>query len=111
MAYYWWVFPNFMVNVYGGIMDTNLVVPLGPDRCRVIFDFYFSETEGAAARRFMAESIAVAEQVQQEDMAICEDVQHGLASGAFDSGRFSVRREAAGYHFHVLLARHLQKAI
>ena len=46
IAYYWWVFPNFMINVYGGVMDTNLVLPLGPDRCRVIFDFYFRETEG-----------------------------------------------------------------
>jgi choline monooxygenase len=110
MAYYWWVFPNFMVNVYGGVMDTNLVVPLAPDRCRVIFDFYFSDTEGPAAQEFNAQSIAVAEQVQREDMEICEDVQRGLASGAFDTGRFSVRREAAGHHFHILLARHLQHA-
>jgi choline monooxygenase len=111
MAYYWWVFPNFMVNIYGGIMDTNLVLPLGPDRCRVIFDFYFRQTEGAEARQFIAESIAVAEQVQQEDVAICVDVQCGLASGAFETGRFSVRREAAGHHFHVLLAKHLQTAV
>jgi choline monooxygenase len=109
MAHYWWVFPNFMVNVYGGVMDTNLVVPLGPDRCRVIFDFYFGETEGTAARKFIAESISVSEQVQREDTAICEDVQRGLASGAFDTGRFSVRREVAGYHFHVLLARWLER--
>jgi choline monooxygenase len=110
-ASYWWVFPNFMINVYGGVMDTNLVLPLAPDRCRVIFDFYFRETEGAEARQFIADSIAVAEQVQQEDMSICEDVQRGLASGAFDTGRFSVRREAAGYHFHVLLANHLRPAV
>ena len=42
--------------------------------------------------------------MQLEDVGICEDVQRGLASGAFDTGRFSVRREAAGYHFHQLLA-------
>ena len=53
-AHYWWVFPNFMVNLYQGVMDTNLVLPLGPDRCRVIFDFYFAETEGAAAEAFVA---------------------------------------------------------
>jgi choline monooxygenase len=122
MAYYWWVFPNFMVNVYGGIMDTNLVLPLSPDRCRVIFDFYFPATAGSprpgerdvagtAARQFMADSIAVAEQVQREDMAICEDVQRGLASGAFNTGRFSVRREVAGFHFHVLLAQQLQSEV
>src|SRR5205085_1884873 len=41
-AYYWWVFPNFMVNLYEGIMDTDLVLPLGPGHCRVVFDFYFA---------------------------------------------------------------------
>ena len=40
-AAYWWLWPNFMVNVSDGVMDTNLVLPLGVDRCRVIFDFYF----------------------------------------------------------------------
>jgi choline monooxygenase len=107
-AYYWWVYPNFMLNLYQGVMDTNLVLPLGPDRCRVIFDFYFADTEGAQAQRTMADSIAVAEQIQREDIGICEEVQRGLASRAFDTGRFSVRREAAGYHFHQLLARQLQ---
>ena len=110
-AYYWWVFPNFMLNIYAGVMDTNLVLPLGPDRCRVIFDFYFVETDGAAAKKIIAESIAVAEQIQQEDIGICEEVQRGLASRSYSTGRFSVRREAAGYHFHRLLARQLQNTI
>src|SRR5207253_10837121 len=106
-AYYWWIFPNLMLNLYQGVMDTNLVLPLGPDRCRVVFDFYFADTEGDARKRFIAESIAVGEQVQREDMAICEEVQRGLKSRSYDTGRFSVKREAAGYHFHRLLARTL----
>jgi choline monooxygenase len=89
-------------------MDTNVVLPLGPERCRVVFDFYFARTEGPEAQRFMAESIAVSEQIQQEDIAICEDVQRGLGSRSYDTGRFSVRREAAGYHFHRLLAQRLR---
>src|SRR5262249_35990074 len=105
-AHYCWVFPNLMVNIYAGVMDTNLVLPLGPDRCRVIFDFYFS---GNVASGFIAQSIAVAEQVQREDVGIWEGVQRGLASRFYDTGRFSVRREAGGYHFHQLLARHLRK--
>src|SRR5262249_41588954 len=40
-AMYWFVFPNFMLNLYEGVMDTNLVQPLGPERCRVVFDFCF----------------------------------------------------------------------
>jgi choline monooxygenase len=106
-AHYWWIFPNLMINLYQGVMDTNLVLPLGPDACRVVFDFYFAEVEGEEARRFATQSMQVAHQIQLEDQGICEEVQRGLASRSFDTGRFSVRREAAGYHFHRLLAWHL----
>jgi choline monooxygenase len=107
VAMYWWVFPNFMLNLYQGVMDTNLVLPLGPERCRVIFDFYFADMEGDLAA-FIRESIAVAHRIQEEDVDICEEVQRGLRSRAFQTGRFSVKREAAGYHFHQLLARRLR---
>ncbi|HEV3261857.1 MAG TPA: SRPBCC family protein [Gemmataceae bacterium] len=108
LAQYWWLFPNLMLNLYAGVMDTNLVLPLGPDRCRVVFDFWFADTAGPAADQFMHESMAVAHQIQLEDVGICEEVQRGLASRSFDTGRFSVRREIGGYHFHQLLARRLQ---
>mgnify|MGYP000446640170 CR=1 FL=1 len=104
LAQYWYAYPNFMLNLYDGVMDTNLVIPLGPDRCRVVFDFYFASGDPA----FHARSVATAHQIQLEDLGICEDVQRGLASGAFDTGRFSVKREIAGHHFHRLLARSLQ---
>jgi choline monooxygenase len=108
-AYYWCVFPNFMMNIYQGVMDTNLVLPLGPERCRVLFDFYFVDTESEAARAFNTQSIAVGHQVQLEDVGICEEVQRGLASRSYSVGRFSVKREGAGYHFHQLLARWLRQ--
>jgi choline monooxygenase len=108
-AYYWWVFPNFMMNLYQGVMDTNLVLPLGTDSCRVIMDFYFDQTEGLEAKRFIEQSIEVGHQIQLEDVGICEEVQRGLSSRSFSTGRFSVKREAAGYYFHQLLARRLRK--
>jgi choline monooxygenase len=104
LAAYWWVFPNFMANLYGNAMDTNLVLPLGTDRCRVVFDFYFA---AGTTEAFKDESVKVAERVQAEDVGICEEVQRGLRSAAFVSGRFSAKRENAGYHFHKLLAKHL----
>lgn len=108
IAQYWYVFPNFMLNLYDGVMDTNRVLPLGPDRCRVEFDFYFATSGPAADPEFRAHSIETAHEIQGEDLGICEEVQRGLASGAFDTGRFSVKREIAGYHFHRLLARCLR---
>lgn len=106
-AAYWWVYPNLMLNAYEGIMDTNLVLPLGPDRCRVLFDFYFAD-QRPEARAQQADSIKVADQIQAEDVGICEDVQRGLRSRSFDTGRYSVRREQGVHHFHCLLARQLQ---
>lgn len=104
-AMYWWIFPNLMINLYQGIMDINVVQPLGPDRCRVLFDFYFQEGEEP---EFMEQSIAIADQIQREDMEICEEVQKGLRSRSYETGRFSVKRESGDFHFHRLLARYLR---
>ena len=107
-AYYWWIFPNLMINIYQGVMDTNLVLPLGPGRCRVLFDFYFAETDGAENQEFITDSMAVAHQIQLEDQEVCAEVQRGLQSKSYDTGRFSVKREGGGYHFHQLLVRWLR---
>jgi choline monooxygenase len=106
-AQYWWVFPNYMLNLYDSVMDANLVLPLGPDRCRVVFDFFFAP---GTSETFIRDSISVADRIQIEDGGICEEVQRGLGSRSYETGRFSVRREAAGYHFHQLLGRRLRPA-
>ena len=109
-AFYLWLYPNFMINAYEGVMDTNLVLPLGVDRCAVVFDYYFSDTSAAAEARHK-ESIAVSEQVQDEDVAICDAVQRGLSSRAYVAGRLSVRREAGEHLFHRLLHADFAKVL
>ena len=109
-AYYYWIYPNFMINWYRGAMDTNLVVPRSVDRTDVIFDFYFADVSEAARARNLA-SIAVSEQIQEEDVAICESVQRGLKSRAYNTGRLSVRREAGEHLFHRLLYADLKTGV
>jgi choline monooxygenase len=106
-ALYAFVYPNLMLNRYGPILDTNWVVPLSHDRTRVVFDFYFRETEGAAARAFIERSLAASERVQEEDVAICESVQVGVGSPAYDRGIYAAAIEHAAHHFHRLLAADL----
>ncbi|HST09505.1 MAG TPA: SRPBCC family protein, partial [Terriglobales bacterium] len=106
-AWYFWQYPNFMINCYAGYMDTNLVIPLDVDHCRVIFDFYFSDIS-EARRDYNTQSLAVCDRVQSEDLGICEDVQRGLKSRAYGAGRLSVRREAGEQLFHRLLAADLK---
>ena len=108
VARYWWLFPNLMVNVYEGVMDVNVVLPLAPERCRVIFDFYFADVDSPGREKFIADSTAVAHQVQLEDQTICEQVQRGLGSRSYDTGRYSAKRESGCYHFHRLLAAYLR---
>ncbi len=106
-AWYFWQYPNLMINCYEGYMDTNLVLPLDVDHCRVIFDFYFSDVSDAR-REHNRQSIAVGDRVQEEDLSICEAVQRGLKSRAYGAGRLSVRREAGEHLFHRLLAAELK---
>ncbi len=110
-ALYAFVYPNFMLNRYGPILDTNWVVPVGPDRTRVTFDFFFRDTVGPTAGEFIERSIAASHRVQEEDVAICESVQKGLGSPAYDRGIYAPGVERAAYHFHRLLADDLRGGV
>lgn len=100
-ALYFFVFPNVMLNVMPGRLQSNRILPLGPDRCRVEFDYFYQQDPEATAR--IDEDRAFSDAVQHEDMAICEAVQKGLASGFYEAGRLSPRRESGVWHFHELL--------
>ena len=106
-AWYFWQYPNLMINCYEGYMDTNYVIPVDADHCTVIFDFYFSDVS-ESRREYNTQSVDVGSRVQEEDLGICEDVQRGLKSRAYGTGRLSVRREAGEQWFHRLLAADLK---
>jgi choline monooxygenase len=109
-AWYFWQYPNLMINYYEGYMDTNLVLPVDVDHCRVIFDFYFADVS-EAGREYNQQSVAVGARIQEEDLGICEAVQRGLKSRAYGAGRLSVRREAGEHLFHRLLAADLKAGV
>jgi choline monooxygenase len=102
-ALYYQIFPNFMLNILPNRLQTNVVVPVAADRCRVIFRYYYDEVDSAAARKKIDEDLSYSDKVQQEDIEICQRVQQGLQSRAYDRGRFSVEFEGAVYHFQKLL--------
>jgi choline monooxygenase len=100
-ACYFFVYPNVMLNIVPGRLQSNRVLPLGPDRCRVEFDYYYAMDPGAMGR--IDEDRAFSDAVQHEDMAICEAVQKGLTSGFYEAGRLSPKRESGVWHFHQCL--------
>ncbi len=101
-ALYFWVFPNLMLNVYPDNLSTNLIVPLDERRTLTIFEWFFHDPESAEVQEKIASTVKFSDEVQQEDIAICEAVQRGLRSFSYDRGRYSVARENGVHHFHWL---------
>jgi len=108
-ALYYQIFPNLMLNVVPGRLQSNVVIPVAADRCKVIFRYYYDDVTSAPARERIEADVAFSDKVQREDAEICERVQQGLGSRAYDKGRFSVRFEEGVYHFQKLL-KHAYRA-
>jgi choline monooxygenase len=100
-ALYYWLFPNFMLNVYPDNLSSNIILPMGPDQTLTIFEWYAYSGEVAQA------TVDFSDEIQREDIAICESVQKGLRSANYNQGRFSVKRENGVHHFHGLLSEFL----
>jgi choline monooxygenase len=103
-ALYFWLFPNLMLNVYPDNYSTNLIVPLEPEKTLTVFEWFFRAPEEPQVKDRIRRAIEFSDEIQREDIAICEAVQRGLRSRTYVSGRYSVRRESGVHHFHGLLA-------
>jgi choline monooxygenase len=97
-ADYFWIFPNWMLNCYPDNVSLNIILPLEPERTLAIFEWYLPEENlGSEAAR---KSVNFSDEVQLEDMAICEIVQKNLHSRSYDHGRYSVKQERGVHAFH-----------
>ena len=101
-GYYWFLFPNLMLNFYPWGLSINVVRPLAVDRTRVSFLTYVGKPEklgrGAGADL---------DQVEHEDEGVVEAVQKGVRSRLYTRGRYSPDREQGVHHFHRMLAASL----
>ncbi len=99
-AFYFWLFPNTMLNFYPWGLSMNVVSPLGAARTRVSFISYvWNESlreQGVGSNLH---------KVEMEDEEVVESVQRGVSSRLYDRGRFSARREVGTHHFHHMLAQ------
>ena len=107
-AFYYFVFPNMMLNIVGQRLQVNLIVPTGADTCDVIFDYLYADPSQLET---IAADFKYSEVVQREDEEICERVQIGLGSRSYHVGRYSVQREEGVHHFHDLLRSAYRQAL
>jgi choline monooxygenase len=100
-AYYFFLFPNTMLNFYPWGLSLNTVTPLAVDRTRIVYRTFV----GDRSRRGGAGGAL--DRVELEDEEIVEQVQRGVRARLYDRGRYSPSREAGVHHFHRLLTRAL----
>jgi choline monooxygenase len=108
-ALYYWVFPNMMLNLYPDNLSLNLVIPLGVEKTLTVFEWYFASPGTGSGWESMQQGIAFSDQIQQEDIVLCEQVQRGLKSRTYTTGRFSTLRENGVHHFQSLVREFLAK--
>jgi len=101
-AYYYWLFPTTMFNVYPWGVSVNVVIPLAVDRTKVSFLSYVWDPS-----RLDTGAGAGLDRVEREDEVVVESVQRGVRGRLYDRGRYSPAREQGVHHFHRLLARAL----
>ena len=104
-AFYYFIFPNIMLNILPGRVQTNVIRPLSTGKTEVLFSYYYEDISSPEALESIRNDIDYSHKIQLEDVEICEEVQKGLRSKAYDKGRFSVEREEGVYHFQTLLKK------
>ncbi len=102
-AYYYWLFPNLMLNFYPWGLSLNVVEPLDHERTKVSFRTYRFESQPFNRSENQLEI------TEMEDEAVVESVQLGIQSRFYKQGRFSPTMEKGVHHFHRLIAEFLGK--
>ncbi len=105
-GFYAYLWPNFTINIYPGPgnVSLNLFVPVDVNRTLAIYDYCFVDEVSAEEEQNFVRFI---DQVQDEDVVLCESVQRGLRGGYFDQGKLMLSRENALRHFQKLVYKQL----
>ena len=99
-AYYYWFHPGLMLNFYPWGLSVKLGVPLSVNRTAIVYHGFGGDESlldmGAGGDL---------DKVEDEDQFVVEATQRGVASRAYERGRYSPTRETGVHHFHRLLTR------
>lgn len=101
-AFYFWIFPNIMLNFYPWGLSVNLVKPISPAKTKVSFITYLH-----GENRFEGAASTMMDKVEREDEFVVEGVHKGLQSRFYKAGRFAPTREQGVHHFHRMLSERL----
>jgi choline monooxygenase len=102
-AYWWWLFPTTMLNLYPWGLSMNVVEPLSVSRTRIRFLTYVAD-ESLRGRGAGGDL----HKVELQDEAVVQQVQRGMRSRLWRPGRYSPQHERGVHHFHQMMAAALR---
>ncbi len=97
-AYYWWIFPNLMLNFYPWGLSINVVKPKGISSTQVVYHGMVLDQD-----KFGIGAGGDLDTVEHEDQDIVEGCNLGMNSPLYHRGRYSPTMEKGVHHFHRLL--------
>jgi len=108
-AFYYFIYPNLMLNIMPGRLQTNQIIPITEKETLVVFDYFYDDIKSKPGLKSIKEDILTSDKIQNEDIEICEKVQKGVSSITYNKGRFSVECETGVHHFQNLLRMDFKK--
>jgi glycine betaine catabolism A len=91
----WLFYPNLMLSLAADHVAAFTLYPHAPDRTTVVCDFLFHPDEIAQAEFDPEDAVGFWDVTNRQDWRICEGVQKGMASRAFQSGFYAPMEDAS----------------
>ena len=99
---YYWIFPNLMLNFYSWGLSINIIEPISKDRTKIRFLSYPIKN-----KQQPSVGDAKLSNVEKEDQKVVLNVQKGIESRYYNSGRYSPLCEKGLHHFHLLISKYI----
>jgi glycine betaine catabolism A len=89
------IYPNFMLSLSAEHVAAFALWPQGPERTRIVCDFLFDQSEMTKPDFDPSDAVDFWDLVNRQDWAICESVQSGMHSRAFQFGYYAPMEDAS----------------
>ena len=101
-GYYYWIFPNIMLNFYDWGLSVNIIEPISKNKTRIRFLSY-----PIKGNKKSKKAILDLIRVEMEDQSVVKSVHKGISSKFYTKGRYSPEHEKGVHYFHRLLSKYL----
>ena len=96
-------FFSFIVTLLEQLL-INIVEPISVNKTKVSFIPYVYDSN-----KLDSGAGSILDKVEKEDEFVVQNVQRGMRSKYYETGRFSPTREKGVHHFHLLISDFLNK--